>query len=170
MEALSHESMVPSLPVESWGRRDGSLLLAVWGGTRHPTVMPVWASYEHLRSFLSKMWAGHRKGATMTVQATDPRSGWFTFVHHDRPLEYSWDIEERIQAIVTTKPAHEIATRLRCLAFVPETEIPFATREAQRALDEAQRAAWADDGLALALRYVPNAPWDLKRKCLVFLP
>ena len=124
----------------------------------------------------------------MTIQATDPRSGWFTFVHHDRPLEYSWDIEERIQAIVTTKPTHEIATRLRCLAFVPETEIPFAIREARRALAEAQwdlnearqayegaqraydEAAWTDDGLALALRHVPNAPWDRHRKCLVFLP
>ena len=138
----------------------------------------------------------------MTIQATDPRSGWFTFVHHDRPLEYSWDIEARIKAIVTTKPAHEIATRLRCLAFVPETEIPFAIREAERAYDESRwdvdearralaeaqwdlnearqayegaqlaydEAAWTDDGLALALRHVPNAPWDRHRNRLVFLP
>ena len=76
----------------------------------------------------------------MTVQSTDPRSGFFAFVHHDIPLEYSWDIDERIRVIETRKPPNERATRLRCLTYAPDFKVPAGLHWARRAYDEAGRA------------------------------
>ena len=106
----------------------------------------------------------------MTVQATDPRSGWFAFVHHDIPIEYSWDIDERIRVIQDEKPAHERATRLGCLTYLPEEVIPETLRRLGRDHGEAGRAEWPDRGLSIALTYVPNAPWDHELLALRFPP
>jgi len=113
----------------------------------------------------------------MTVQATDPRSGWFAFVHHDIPIEYSWDIDERIRVIQDEKPAHERATRLGCLTYLPEEVIPETLRrlgrdhgeagqaygEAWRAWGEAARACgearWAYDEKGQAYEEARRAEW-----------
>ena len=42
-------------------------------------------------------------------------SGFFWHVHHDLLLEYSGDIQERIEYIKTRKPAREIDLRLRLM-------------------------------------------------------
>ena len=125
----------------------------------------------------------------MTIQASDPRSGWFAFVHHTIPIEYSWDIDERLRVILEEKPPHERATRLRCLTYIPRERIPASLRQARWAYEEARRAheeawwayeeawraykearreEWPDNGLSIALAHVPDAPWDHVRHTLVF--
>ena len=59
----------------------------------------------------------------MTVLDTDPRSGYFTLIHHNIPIEYSWDIDERLTAIDHRKPKHELAERKRYIVYVPESKI-----------------------------------------------
>jgi len=48
----------------------------------------------------------------MTLHATDPRSGFFRFLHHDMPIEYSANVDERIAYIRAEKPLAERAGRL----------------------------------------------------------
>ena len=76
----------------------------------------------------------------MTVQASDPRSGLFRFQHHDVPLEWSNNIDERLEDIARNKPAHEIAGRLAAIRRVPDALVPQTVCEAGRAAEEAWRA------------------------------
>ena len=76
----------------------------------------------------------------MTVQATDPRSGLFRFLHHDTPLEWSGNVDERLEYIRTEKPAQEVAGRLATILRVPDEMLPPVLQEAERAYEEAQRA------------------------------
>ena len=75
----------------------------------------------------------------MTVLASDPRSGLFRFQHHDVPLEWSNNVDERLEDIARNKPAHEIAGRLAAIRRVPDALVPQTVCEAGRAFKEAQR-------------------------------
>ena len=91
--------------------------------------------------------------------------GWYTFLHHDEPIEWTADLAERLRYIDKEKPAHEQAARRRCIVAVPAARLPAGYGEAWRAYDEAGRvyveAGRAAQGelLALALSLVPDAPW-----------
>ena len=76
----------------------------------------------------------------MTIQSTDPRSGLFRFLHHDTSLEWSENVDERLEYIRTKKPAQEIAGRLAAILRVPDEMIPLVLQEAGRACEEAGRA------------------------------
>lgn len=96
---------------------------------------------------------------------------WYTWIHHDTPIEWSDHIQERWEFIRKHKPANEIETRLRCIVEVPSERVPEALRtagtaynQAQTAYDQAEtaydqaRGAHAPTLLALALELVPDAP------------
>lgn len=128
----------------------------------------------------------------MTVKATDPRSGFFTFIHHDVPVEYSHNIDNRISFIERDKPPNQRAGRLRYLTYVPEAKVPPEVREAGEAYGRtvdvycsgqapdatAHEKAWDNYAnvlqkhrcqlLEIALEIVPDAPWDKAEDCLVF--
>ena len=76
----------------------------------------------------------------MTVQASDPRSGWFRFLHHETPLEWSNNVDERLAYIQKKKPPHEVGGRLAAIIRIPDDAVPLALREAERAYEEARRA------------------------------
>ena len=81
----------------------------------------------------------------MTVQASDPRSGWFRFLHHETPLEWSDNVDERLAYIQKEKPPHEVGGRLAAIIRIPDDAVPLALREAWRACEEARQAygeAW----------------------------
>ena len=63
--------------------------------------------------------------------------GWFTFVHHDYPVEWSDGIEERYDAIRQTKPVSERATRLQCIVRVPDELVPPVYAQAHAASNRA---------------------------------
>ena len=73
----------------------------------------------------------------MTVQASDPRSGWFRFLHHRTPLEWSNNVDERLAYIQKEKPPHEVGGRLAAIIRIPDDAVPLALREAWRAYEEA---------------------------------
>ena len=81
----------------------------------------------------------------MTLHATDPRSGFFRFLHHDKPIEYSANVDERIAYIRAKKPPAERAGRLAAILRIPDALIPVPVVEAQRASDEAWQAWRAFD-------------------------
>ena len=97
---------------------------------------------------------------------TGPSQGWFAYIHHDRQLEWSDNILERVAYIVAKKPAHEQAIRMACLTHIPPEYVPAALNRAQRALNRAQQActtarrAAAREVAALVRARVPDAPWD----------
>ena len=77
----------------------------------------------------------------MTIHATDPRSGLFRFLHHTTPLEWTSNVDERLEYIRTRKPAEEIAGRLAAILRVPDALVPSSVSEAWRASEEAWRAS-----------------------------
>lgn len=111
---------------------------------------------------------------------SEPITGWYTFLHHDQPIEWTHDLAQRLAYIETRKPVHERAIRLRCIVAVPVERLPvgyveawWGYVEAWRGSDEARRGsdeAWrgydearrgsAPKLLALALALVPDAPWN----------
>lgn len=103
----------------------------------------------------------------MTVREGDPQEGFFTFIHHDWPIEWSGNIAERLEFIASNKPKHERATRNRCIVYVPEALLPAPFIEAERVYSEARRVHF-DQLLSIALALVPDAPWSQMETCLVF--
>ena len=77
----------------------------------------------------------------MTIHATDPRSGLFRFLHHTTPLEWTSNVDERLEYIRTRKPAEEIAGRLAAILRVPDALVPSSVSEAWGASEEAWRAS-----------------------------
>ena len=122
----------------------------------------------------------------MTVQASDPRSGLFRFQHHDVPLEWSNNVDERLEDIARNKPAHEIAGRLAAIRRVPDALVPQTVCEAGRAFKEAEQvreeAEWVCDeviaqafpdplAVALSLGPLPDGVWwDKQARGLRFGP
>src|SRR3990167_6187085 len=89
--------------------------------------------------------SGIHRRRSMTLHATDPRSGFFRFLHHDKPIEYSANVDERIAYIRAEKPPAERAGRLAAILRIPDALIPVPVVEAQRASDEAWQAWRAFD-------------------------
>ena len=102
----------------------------------------------------------------MTVQASDPRSGLFRFQHHDVPLEWSDNVDERLKDIARNKPAHEIAGRLAAIRRVPDALVPQTVCEAGRAYKEAWRASeeawWAYKEVGRA----SSEPWRAYKEAI----
>jgi hypothetical protein len=76
------------------------------------------------------------------------KKGWFWHVHHDTLIEWSDDIDERIEYIKIGKPANEIPLRLKLLKLV-KGEIPDAAWQKAGAALEKADAAWQKAGAAL---------------------
>jgi hypothetical protein len=90
---------------------------------------------------------------------TGPVRGWFCYIHHEIPLEWSEDIRERVQYIHTHKPATEHAMRFACLTAVPTERVPVPLHAARAAYDAAWDA-YEDEIHALVAELVPDAPWN----------
>ena len=117
----------------------------------------------------------------MALKETDPKSGFFTFIHHQEPVEFSDDITKRIEFIKYTKPGNEVAIRLDCITYIKNPPIWFRTymearrvhmeanrvyTEANRVYKEANRVYTViystnrANMIKLALQLNPTAPWD----------
>lgn len=117
------------------------------------------------------------------LATTEPIQGWITFGHHDFPIEWTWNLQTRMRVVDTQKPVHERALRRHCIELVPEHRVPVefvtawqvseAAREAYcggQAAGPGSATAFQDFGiarefhaeglLALALEFVPDAPWN----------
>ena len=105
------------------------------------------------------------------ISAEDARPGFFRFLHHDQPIEWSRDVINRIEYIQTQKPLKEIPGRLAAICRVPDEMISPRLWKAAQACGEARRAEWPDRGLALALSLGPlpaGVTWDANNTCLSF--
>ena len=81
------------------------------------------------------------------ISTEDARPGFFRFLHHDRPIEWSKDVMERIEYIRTQKPPEEIPGRLAVIRRVPDEAISPGLWEAWRAYGEARRDRRKDHDL-----------------------
>jgi hypothetical protein len=110
----------------------------------------------------------------MTMQKQDTKHGFFWHIHHKTLLEWSDDIDERIDYIKSDKPEEEVETRLRLMKPV-QGELPKEVFESGKAYDEAWKAldearkAWEEalqrnKGVIEELhrKECPNCPWDGK--------
>ena len=77
-----------------------------------------------------------------------PKSGWYWHLHHDVLVEFTHDIDERLDYVVREKSDHELPTRLRLMRPVAG-KLPVA-------LDKAH-AEWAK---ACAEWAKAHAEWD----------
>ena len=78
-----------------------------------------------------------------------PQTGYFTFLHHEKPVEESSNLFERIDYILADKPVNEIYDRLRHIYPVTAT--------AEKAYQKATAPAWK-----AVLAVIPNCAWDGK--------
>ena len=69
-----------------------------------------------------------------------PTEGWFTFLHHMEPVEYSSNVLERRDYVHTCKPAHEQRIRGLACQVIPADHIPASLNTAWQALNTAQQA------------------------------
>ena len=71
-----------------------------------------------------------------------PTSGWFSLLHHaDNLVEWSNNVMERVQYIVSDKPANEQAIRLRHIVFLGDRGADYEAKRASLYADyEAKRA------------------------------
>ena len=105
------------------------------------------------------------------LESQTPITGWYTFLHHMEPIEWTDDLGERLRYIDRAKPVHELAIRRRCIVAVPEERLPAGYAEARRVYFSSRqfyawervyaeaRGAVRGELLALALELVPDAPW-----------
>lgn len=116
---------------------------------------------------------------------TGPKEGFFGFIHHDQLLEYSRNIDERLDYIDRFKPGHQRAWRRHCMVYLgdvlPEKLIKVGsarikTEDAYNKAEDAYNKAWdaynkarhtyAPEVLAILTKLVPDHTWDEKE--LVF--
>ena len=100
-----------------------------------------------------------------------PQVGYFTFLHHENPVEESSNLFERINYILTDKPKDQIYDRLRHIYPVPATAWK-AYQEAKASAEKAYQEAIASaekayqEAIASAekavLAIIPNCAWDGK--------
>ena len=93
------------------------------------------------------LFPGHRNGHG-EFDYQGPTSGWFSLLHHaDNLVEWSNNVMERVQYIVSDKPANEQAIRLRHIVFLGDRGADYEAKLASLdADDEAKRASLdADD-------------------------
>jgi len=69
------------------------------------------------------------------------RRGFFTHIHHEGvPIEYSWDILERLNDIDAYKPPEERALRKALIRRVPDRMLPPSLLKAEKEYWEAEAA------------------------------
>ena len=76
---------------------------------------------------------------------TGPTEGWFTFLHHKQPVEYSANVIERRDYVLAHKPSSEQRIRGLACQFLSVEHIPAYLDTAWQALDTARQAldtAW----------------------------
>ena len=66
-------------------------------------------------------------------------TGWYTWLHHDVPIEWTNDLDARLRYIEKDKPVHERVIRLAAIVAVPEARVPREYVEAWRAYIDAWR-------------------------------
>jgi hypothetical protein len=84
------------------------------------------------------------------------KKGWFWHVHHDTLIEWSEDIDERIEYIKNHKPPNEIPLRLKLLKPV-KGKIPSAAWEKAYVAWQKADAAWEK---AYVARQKASAAWE----------
>ena len=71
------------------------------------------------------LFPGHRNGRG-EFDYRGPTSGWFSLLHHaDNLVDWSDNVMERIQYIISDKPASEQAIRLRHIVFLGDRGIDY---------------------------------------------
>ena len=111
-----------------------------------------------------------------------PTKGIFGLLHHDRAIEFSANVMERVLYVRQTKPADEQPTRLRAIVYIAPELLPADYAKAWADWDKARadwaktwadyakaRADWdnawmdcAPEITALLHKLVPNCPWNGK--------
>ena len=87
------------------------------------------------------LFPGHRNGRG-EFDYRGPTSGWFSLLHHaDNLVDWSDNVMERIQYIISDKPASEQAIRLRHIVFLGDRGIDYRAKLA--ALDANYAAKYA---------------------------
>ena len=87
------------------------------------------------------LFPGHRNGRG-EFDYRGPTSGWFSLLHHaDNLVDWSDNVMERIQYIISDKPASEQAIRLRHIVFLGDRGIDYWAKLA--ALDANYAAKYA---------------------------
>ena len=109
-----------------------------------------------------------------------PSQGFFAFVHHDKLVEWSDDIQERIDYIKKAKPTHEQEVRLSHLLYLGKAGSDYAKKLKPLTDDYAKEFKRLDDDYveerkpldAEILTYVrtliPDCKWDEKSRELIF--
>ena len=69
---------------------------------------------------------------------TGPTRGLFFLLHHDRLIEHSRNVVERIKYIQDNKPSNEIETRLWHVCLFPPDKIPAEWDKAYAEWDKAE--------------------------------
>lgn len=67
-----------------------------------------------------------------------PKGGWFLFIHHDMPLEYSRDIAERVHYIRSWKNPSELSVRFAALQVLPVNKLPAVSEEVRQVCETAR--------------------------------
>ena len=76
------------------------------------------------------LFPGHRNGRG-EFDYRGPASGWFSLLHHaDNLVEWSDNVMERVQYIVSNKPASEQAVRLRHIVFLGDSGADYIAKRA----------------------------------------
>lgn len=96
----------------------------------------------------------------MEKEVRQPRRGLAWHMYHDHLMTYCWDYEQRVRAIKTFKPEHEVPTRLKRFQFV-EGELPLVFRGASQNSDVSALVAKNRAAVeALHRKECPNCPWN----------
>jgi hypothetical protein len=88
-----------------------------------------------------------------------PKGGWYWWLHHDKLLEWTYDIDERWDYVVTEKPKSELAVRLKAMRPV-KGKIPKYITEAWDAYDKAWDAYREAQDARAAAWDARAAAWD----------
>ena len=72
-------------------------------------------------------------------ESMSQKTGWYTWLHHDIPIEWTDNLDERLRYIEENKPAQEQAIRLAAIVAVPEARVPREFVKAGRVYAKARR-------------------------------
>ena len=90
------------------------------------------------------LFPGHRNGRG-EFDYRGPTSGWFSLLHHaDNLVEWSDNVMERVQYIVSNKPASEQAVRLRHIVFLGDSGADYEAKLASLDADYEAKLASLD--------------------------
>lgn len=102
---------------------------------------------------------------------TGPTRGMFILLHHTLIAEYSNNVFERVNYVRAEKDANELDTRLKCMMYVPTSNLPTEIKVlvAQANADYRYSYRFTIEMLArknkrffeaIAIKHIPDLPWN----------